>query len=72
MSELDVIMGQPLKAIDELVMEARAIDERLKQVENMPRVETVPSWFYDEEPEHGICPNCAGNGCSTCNYIGEI
>ena len=72
MSELDVIMGNPLKTIDELVIEARRIDNRLKEVKNMPNVETVPSWFYDEESEHGICPNCCGTGCSTCNYIGEI
>ena len=71
MSELDVIMGQPLKTIDELRLEARKIDERLKEID-MPRVETIPAWFDEEEPEHGICPNCAGNGCSTCNYIGEI
>lgn len=26
----------------------------------------------EEVPEHGICPNCAGTGCYTCNYSGEI
>jgi hypothetical protein len=26
----------------------------------------------EEEPEHGICPNCAGTGCYICNYSGEI
>lgn len=26
----------------------------------------------EEVLEHGICPNCAGTGCYTCNYSGEI
>ena len=71
MSELDVIMGQPLKTIDELRLEARKIDERLKEID-MPRVETIPAWFDEEEPEHGICPNCCGTGCPTCGYTGEV
>ncbi len=65
MNELDVIMGHPVKAIDELVAEARAIDARLKEVENMPELESplsLPSWFYEEDPKEEYCPNCEGTG----------
>jgi hypothetical protein len=26
----------------------------------------------EEEPEHGICSNCAGTGCYNCHYSGEV
>lgn len=26
----------------------------------------------EEEPEHGICRNCDGNGCYQCRNTGEI
>ena len=71
MKTIAEIMSEPA-TVEEIIRRANAINERLKEVENMPRLVAVPAWFYDEEPEHGICPNCAGNGCSTCNYIGEI
>jgi len=26
----------------------------------------------EEEPEHGICRNCDGTGCYSCDYSGEF
>lgn len=74
MTTITDILNSPAN-VEEIIHKATEINNRLKEVNNMPELEPlphVPSWFYDDEPEHSICANCDGTGCPTCNYTGEV
>ena len=45
------IMSEPA-TVEEIIRKANEINERLKEVDNMPRLEkAVPSWFYEDLPK---------------------
>lgn len=61
------IMSEPA-VVEEIIRKAKAINQRIANSES----EGIEWPELEEVPEHGICPNCAGTGCYTCNYSGEI
>lgn len=64
------IMNEPA-VVDEIIRKANEINDRLREVENMPELEEEePEEEY--EPDHCICGHCDGTGCYSCNYSGEI
>ncbi len=64
------IMSEPAN-VDEIIRKANEINDRLREVENMPELEEEePEEEY--EPDHCICGHCDGTGCYICNYSGEI
>lgn len=63
------IMNEPA-TVDEIIRKANEINDRLREVENMPELEEEPEEEY--EPDHYICGHCDGTGCYICNYSGEL
>lgn len=57
------IMNEPA-TVDEIIRKANEINDRLREVDNMPELE-------EEERMPPICRNCHGNGCWSCNYDGR-
>ena len=50
MKTIAEIMSEPA-TVEEIIRKANAINERLKEVENMPELVTVPAWFDEELPK---------------------
>lgn len=64
------IMSEPA-TVEEIIRKANEINDRLREVENMPEPEEEePEEEY--EPDHCICGHCDGTGCSACGYAGVI
>lgn len=61
------IMSEPA-VVEEIIRKAKAINQRIADSES----EGIEWPELEEEPEHGICSNCAGTGCYNCHYSGEV
>ena len=60
------IMSEPA-VVEEIIRKAKAINQRIADSES----EGIEWPELEEEPEHGICRNCDGNGCYQCRNTGE-
>ena len=66
------ILSEPA-TVEEIIRKANEINEKLKEVDNMPRLVTLPAWYdEDDARDHGVCPDCSGTGCYVCHYSGEV
>ena len=72
MGAIAEILSEPA-TVEDLQLKQAEINEKLKEVDNMPRLVTLPAWYdEDDARDHGVCPDCSGTGCYVCHNSGEV